>query len=619
MVLVSATLLFATATAAATSSTAPTLTLHRERSRDARLNVVMIAVDDLRPELAAYGHDHMHTPYIDALAAKSLLLYQAHVQQAVCSPTRTSLLTSRRPDHTHVYDLKTHFRDVGLRNISTLPEYFKRRNYTAVGMGKIFHPVVDRVTGLIDDVCTPTMHECSWTTMAKLGGQPYFHPPYEQYYQHGGTPPHVPGATTPNGSCPLGPCHNAGSPRFAECGTTGCNCGCPSHAAVSPSIEAACPLPGTALAAHAVETITRLATTRSNPFFVSVGFHKPHLPFIVPQRFLDLYPLENITLPRNPYAPVEMPDVAWSTYGEIRAQYFDVCTLKLSGDYNVSAAHPDDMPDAIALALRQHYYAAVSFTDDNVGRVMDAIAAIDGLAEQTVIALWGDHGWQLGEHGAWCKQTMWEIATRGTLMFHTPLLNKNGHGVRSHALAEFVDIYPTLVDIAGLTTVPRCSYGVDVIDAVDVACTDGLSLRPLWSAPNATLHATALSLYPRPNMNTKHAMGFSMVVRVNAETGRIIEAGESTTSGAGVAQFRYTEWVNITARGDPAMMLFDRHWSESLGVELYNHSSDRDAEDEEDAVMECFDCLENVNLASDSRVAGLVDTLSARLRAEWGA
>ena len=204
-------------------------------------------------------------------------------------------------------------------------------------------------------------------------------------------------------------------------------------------------------------------------------------------------------------------------------------------------------------------------------------------------------------------------------MFHTPLLNKNGHGVRSHALAEFVDIYPTLVDIAGLTTVPRCSYGVDVIDAVDVACTDGLSLRPLWSAPNATLHATALSLYPRPNMNTKHAMGFSMVVRVNAETGRIIEAGESTTSGAGVAQFRYTEWVNITARGDPAMMLFDRHWSESLGVELYNHSSDRDAEDEEDAVMECFDCLENVNLASDSRVAGLVDTLSARLRAEWGA
>eukprot|EP00729_Bicosta_minor_P010665 gene10665-6510_t len=156
------------------------------------LNVLMIGVDDLRPELHPWGFDTIQTPSIDAFADENALVFtEAHVQQAVCSPSRTSLLTSRRPDHTRVYDLDHHFRDMGLglRGVTTLPEYFKLRGYASVGMGKIFHPVPDKVTGLIDDWCTPTMHNCSWTAMASKGGQPYFHGRLEKYYQNGNIDP----------------------------------------------------------------------------------------------------------------------------------------------------------------------------------------------------------------------------------------------------------------------------------------------------------------------------------------------------------------------------------------------------------------------------------------------
>ena len=126
------------------------------RAADPRLNVLMMAVDDLRPELSLWGFPTISTPNIDRLAVGSLAFTQAHVQQAVCSPSRTSLLCGRRPDHTHVYDLTHHFRDVGHRALVTLPEYFKLRGYTSTGMGKVFHPVVDKLTGEIDDICSPT-------------------------------------------------------------------------------------------------------------------------------------------------------------------------------------------------------------------------------------------------------------------------------------------------------------------------------------------------------------------------------------------------------------------------------------------------------------------------------
>jgi|EP01043_Picozoa_sp_COSAG02_P002470 iduronate 2-sulfatase len=158
------------------------------------------------------------------------------------------------------------------------------------------------------------------------------------------------------------------------------------------------------------------------------------------------------------------------------------------------------------------------------------------------VGRWGDHGWQLGEHGAWCKQTMWEIATRGTLLIRAPHL-KPASG-RTDALVEFVDIYPTLTDLAGLPVVPRCP--ASRTDAID-ACTDGVSLKPLWANPTASLHQQALSLYPRPSMNDKASMGYSMVLRL------------------GGSQLRYTEWINISLV-DASTQTFERHWEQSLGV-----------------------------------------------------
>lgn len=169
----------------------------------------------------------------------------------------------------------------------------------------------------------------------------------------------------------------------------------------------------------------------------------------------------------------------------------------------------DDMPDDVARELRRHYRAAVSFTDANIGTVLDALSASPA-ANSTVVAIWGDHGWQLGEHGAWCKQTMWEIATRGVLMIKHPLVVPTSP--TTDVLVEFLDILPTLADLAGLAVPAPCPrHNASAV----AACTDGMSLRSLWGTPSVPVKPRALSLYPRPNMDQKQAMGYSMVTRVS--------------------------------------------------------------------------------------------------------
>ena len=320
------------------------------------LTVPPFYVHSLRPDLGCYGADYIHSPNIDKLASTSLLLRQAHVQQAVCSPTRTSLLTGRRPDTTRVYDLKHHFRDMA-NNFTTLPEYFKRRGYTSLGMGKIFHPVVCHLTGKIDDIPADGV-DGSWTVHADRGGEPYFHGEYEKYWQNGGPSPNSTG----------GPC---AKPH-----------GCPSHLGISEADEAARPLPDAQAVQHGIATLATLAK-RDNPFFLAVGIHKPHLPFIMPEQFLRLYPNASVPLAAHGTAPVGMPEVAWSPYGEIRAQYFDVHALNLTGAINTS------MPDDMARQLRRHYYAAISYTDSLVGQLLDALDS-SGVANHTIVALWGD-------------------------------------------------------------------------------------------------------------------------------------------------------------------------------------------------------------------------------------
>jgi iduronate 2-sulfatase len=287
-------------------------------------NVLFFAVDDLRPEITAFGpipgtvQPTMSTPHFDLLASKSLVLTKNYVQQAVCSPTRQSLLTGRRPDRTRVYDLYSNFRTVAA-NYTTIPEFFKSNGYTTIGMGKIFHPghaSGDHVYGKGDDLC------CSWSNT-------------NFYY-------HAPNLGSWSGSTNTS--HHGGKAWFN----------------VDAKTEAEFPLPDNQTADNAVATLKNLSVdffeskNRSKapkPWFVAVGFHKPHLPFVASSKFFDQYPPSGIELPPDQLPPKGMPHVAWSAYGELRNYV----------GQNKSTAEPGTVqPESDVLALRRAYYASVS-------------------------------------------------------------------------------------------------------------------------------------------------------------------------------------------------------------------------------------------------------------------
>lgn len=477
-----------------------------------RKNVLFLVSDDMRPEIAAYEgqdfpssiHPPMFTPNLDALASKSLLLKRAYVQQALCSPSRTSLLTGRRPDTTHVTDLFHYFRRVG-GNFTTIPEYFKMNGYEAVGMGKIFHPGY-----LASDNDDPI----SWT-------MPYFH----------------------------------GTPNFESKEN--------SWKAISDDLLKNEPLIDKQIADHALSTLQKLAPAAKSgqkPFFVAVGFHKPHLPFVFPESFMQHYPLSEIRLPNNEYAPVNMPKAAWFDYTGLRL-FHDISSLNATGAINST------LPRDVVLDLRRAYYSALSWTDSLVGLVVNELSKL-GLENDTIISFFGDHGWQLGEHSEWCKQTNFELATHAPMMVHIPGLTDKG--MVTEQLTEFVDLFPTLVEAAGLDLLPLCPD-----DSTNIGlCREGMSLIPLIQNPNATWKNASFSQFPR-NLNGTNIMGYT--IRTD--------------------RYRYTEWVKFI--GAPT---YKPEWNVSFGVELYDHQKDPD---------------ENFNRAFDPSYVQTVKQLSYLLHAGW--
>lgn len=478
----------------------------------ARKNILFLVADDMRPEINAYRgkdspssvHPPMYTPNLDALASKSLLLKRAHVQQAVCSPSRTSLLTGRRPDTTHVYDLHTYFRNVS-GNFVTIPQYFKMKGYESIGIGKIFHPGHD--TGNNDPV--------SWT-------KSYFHISDQwEDKQH-------------------------------------------SWKAIPNDQLIHKPLQDKMIADQAVSTLQHLATRAKSdekPFFLAVGFHKPHLPFIFPQSFLDHYPMSSIHLPNNQYAPNHMPHVAWSNYGELRTGYHDISVLNSPGDINTT------LPSNVVLDLRRAYYSAISFTDSLVGEVLSELARL-GLDKNTIVSFFGDHGWQLGEHGLWCKHTNFELATHAPMMIHIP--GKTDNGIVTEKLTEFVDLFPTLVEAAEFDPLPLCPEDSTHVEL----CHEGMSLMHLINNSHGTWKNASFSQYPRHQHGTS-IMGYTM--RTD--------------------HHRYTEWVKFN--GKPT---YKPDWSQVIGLELYDHQTDPD---------------ENNNIAHHSHNSAVQERLSNQLHAGW--
>lgn len=395
----------------------------------AKPNVLFIAVDDLRPEAAASGSDIIRTPNIDRIAARGTTFDRAYCQQAVCSPSRSSLMTGRRPDATRVWDLETHFR-TALPDAITIGQHFKNHGFFVQGMGKIYH-------GGFDD---PPTWSVPWTT-----------PKAPQYVQPESLA--LKSASLPD---------RKGRKR-------------------GPAVEAADVPDDTYVdgktARLAAKTLHELAD-KGMPFFLAVGFSKPHLPFVAPQRYWDLYDPDTIYVPAFDRLPEDAPDFVGHTNGELRS-YAEIPARGV-------------IPDTLARRLRHGYYAAVSYMDAQVGIVLDALEAA-GIADNTVIIFWGDHGWQLGEHGLWHKHTNFELAVRSPLLIATP--GQRAPGRHSRGLVEFVDIYPTLLDLCGLTAPPDL---------------DGVSLRPMLDDPKARVREVAISQYPRSGPDRRPLMGYSI-------------------------------------------------------------------------------------------------------------
>lgn len=353
------------------------------------VNVLFIAVDDLRPALGCYGDPLAKTPNIDALAKRGLLFSRAYCQQAVCSPSRTSLLTGRRPDTTKIYNLEDHFRDT-IPDVVTLPQHFKLNGYHTQAFGKIYH-------GGLDD-------PKSWSVPATG----------------------VMGAT-------YGPAVSAAVRKKHEAAVkAGLQKQAMNRASKGPAWESVDTDDDASLndGDTANRAIAALREMKDRPFFLAVGFIKPHLPFVAPKKYFDLHPLTAFKLPPNLKRPTGAPDVAFTNFAELRA-------------YEGMPRDPEPVPDDAALNLIRGYYAAASYMDAQVGRLLAELDALR-LRDDTIVILWGDHGWHLGEQGMWCKHTNFENATHAPLIVSVP--GQKTAGRQTDALVEFVDVYPTLTE-----------------------------------------------------------------------------------------------------------------------------------------------------------------------------
>lgn len=467
-------------------------------------NVLFIAVDDLRPELGCYGNKVVKTPNIDRIAARGIVFNHAYCQQAVCSPSRTSLLTGRRPDATKVWDLETHFR-VALPDAITLPQHFKMNGYHCAALSKIYHKGFEDGRSWNEPHWYPSglavdTDAVDWTKQIKT--------------RHD--------VSVTEYSKEVSPDKNAKPAKVIKEGKAG--------PAFSVSDKTDDELPDGATAAEAVKRLHALKSEQG-PFFLAVGFLKPHLPFVAPKKYWDLYDPDKIPLPAIGHLPTGAPDFAGHNNSELH-------------NYpGVPKENP--IPADFAKTLRHGYYACISYTDAQIGRVLDALEK-EGLAENTVIVLWGDHGWQLGDHGLWHKHTNFELATRAPLLISVP--HSKTAGQLCDAPVEFVDVYPTLADVCGLA-IP--------------AGLDGASLKRFIENPAAPANKVAISQYPR---RTGQAGGNVMGYSVRDERWRCTFWRERSGSKI-VATELYDE------KNDPAetVSLHDKPENQSIIEALSKH------------------------------------------------
>lgn len=387
-------------------------------------NVLLICVDDLKPTLGCYGDKLAKSPHIDQLAARGVRFDRAYCNQAVCSPSRNALLVGLRSQTLGIYDLPTNFRK-SKPDAVTLPQYFKQHGYRTEAMGKIFHVG----HGNNEDAA-------SWSV-------PHFQAKSIAYALKENLAPTREGALFDNknpANLPKGAAYESADVDDSTYGDG-------------------------KIADEAIKRLQAAKDRQDQPFFIAVGFVKPHLPFCAPKKYWDLYDRGQFQLAEVKTPPAKAPEYAPQFGGELR-NYKDM---------PAKGAIPDD----VQRTLIHGYYAATSYMDAQLGRVL---AALDetGLAKNTIIVLWGDHGWHLGDHGMWCKHTNYEQAARIPVVVVAP-------GQKTGATTNFiesVDIYPTLCELAGLPA-PKGLDGQSIAKTV---------LNPEAATKDAIIH-----VYPRGN------------------------------------------------------------------------------------------------------------------------
>ena len=428
-----------------------------------RPNVLFIMVDDLRPELGCYGNGHVLSPQIDRLAARGLVFERAYCQQSHCISSRFSLLSGCRPDTAGIWtnrDVRAELADKVF-----LPRHFKNHGYYTVGMGKIAH-------GGLED-------EASWS-------EPHWMPanyPYEYRTR-------------------------AGRALVEAIQREAAEAGKPDPFRDVPEIiRRGLPFESLDVEDNALgdgqladQAIAALNRIKDRPFFLGVGFLRPHLPFVAPTKYWDLYDPTTLPLCETTSGHDGAPSLSTNDSRELRTQYRQV-------------PPKEPIPEEMARRLTHGYLACISYVDAQIGRVLDALDRLK-LSGRTVVVLAGDHGFHLGDLGIWGKATNFEAATRSTLIIHAPSMKASG--LRSSSLVEFVGLYPTLCDLAGL---PKPDH------------LQGASFARLLDEPGLALFPAAFSQYPR---------------------------GESMGRSIRTDRYRFTEWRH-------------RETGEVMARELYNH------------------------------------------------
>ncbi|MDX1284732.1 MAG: sulfatase [Draconibacterium sp.] len=445
-------------------------TTKEKEQPEGKPNILFIAIDDLRPELGCYGNTQIKSPNIDKLASEGLLFNRTYCQQPICMASRASLMSGLRPDTMHIYNCLSLEEDAP--GILTLDQHFENNGYEIWAAGKIYHYGIDYDVQFGDaykkvqteQVGRGYLSDEAIKIVEEYDGW------YRENRNEGG------GGRGPAFEWPDVPDNAYHDGKMTD---------------------------------MAIEKLTELKSGEK-PFFMAVGYKKPHLPFNAPKKYWDLYDANEIEPAKNTNHPENVSRYFNYNFGELR-NYAGIPKGREKFDVELNKT------------LKHGYYATVSYIDAQIGRLMDELKA-SGLEKNTIVILWGDHGWKLGEYGMWCKHTQFHLDN------HVPMLIKDPGQTpaKTDALVEFVDIYPSLCELAGLEL---------------PAHLQGTSFAPLIEDPNKKWKEGALSYWPVSNRTNpdKVVMGYTVQTE----------------------RYRYTEWIREST-------------GELMDRDLFDHQTDPD-------------------------------------------